>query len=79
VDHAMLTDEELQSFIENLPSEAELLKELEALGVARERRCRACNSSLALYRRDAVWCSSACKRWGYEQRVKARRRAASTS
>jgi hypothetical protein len=75
---AVLSDDELVAFIESLPETEELLAELRALsqlpGAEPERCCRACNSSLALHRKDAVWCSHACRQWGYEQRLKERRR-----
>jgi hypothetical protein len=57
------TDDELVFFIEALPSEEELTKELAPLFP--QRICAVCGRSLALYRRDAIACSNRCrtKRW----------------
>jgi predicted nucleic acid-binding Zn ribbon protein len=73
----VLTDDELVALIESLPSEGELLAELSALsklpGALPERVCAYCERSIELLRRDAQYCSHACRQCAWEKRQRARR------
>ena len=69
----LMSDAELASFIDALPSEEELVVELAAKFP--ERVCAVCGASLVTYRRDASTHSNACRQRAYRKRLVERQRA----
>jgi hypothetical protein len=68
----LMSDDELQAFVEALPSEEELVQELAPLFP--ERTCAVCGASMVMYRRDAITHSHACRQKACRARLVTRLR-----